>query len=299
MADRQGSATDQAEKAGIDELRVRNRRIRLSRASRFGRVPTELQAVAAVFPSRYWGVEAQNLTFANGRLSGLERDFPFERMIEIEENRFNLDGSPPALLAIALADPEDRKSWHTAKRELARVKEEESLWTMLFVPHAFPRYEYPFEPCTVLYRPRRDALESADLLVHFATLDLRKEFPRIVYALTHYQEHLPCVDFMDVRAALGHGNRGVYIKDTAQGPDRAQRAAKLICAQLRRKSPAVRYTGGVAFLEANTWSLEEMWEIQTIIKSLVPNESWILVCTADHYDVDPWLTLHVILTFED
>ena len=258
----------------------------------------EMRFAAAVFPSKAWGTTAQRMHFANGCLSGLDRDFPHETLIDIREGQFDFDADKVPDIAIAVANPHDADSWREAQTQCALVKRAGAELTLLFATHPFPEYRYPFDPRTLTYEPEGGLMEGADLVINFVTLNLREEFPRMVYAMTHIEGCMPGTDLYDIRAGLGGGKRAVYFRDTADGAQRAACATRFACNQLGRSSLARhRFNGGLMLMEANTWMIEELYGIHERFVKALPDDATVVIGRVGHYDVDPWMTVHAIVTY--
>ncbi len=261
-------------------------------------VTEDYRFAAAVFPSKSWGVSAQHMRFDKGCLAGLDWDFPHETLIDIREGQFTFDGDKIPHLAIAVANPHDPDSWRAAQAQCAMVKRAGAILTLLFAAHPYPEYRYPFDPRTLSYEPEDGGVEGADVTINFVTLNLREEFPRMVYAMTHFEPGMPGIDLFDIRAGLAGGKRAVYFRDSAAGAQRAAHAMKFPCDQIRR-SPLARhgFNGGVVLMEANTWGLDELYEIADRFRNILPDDATAIIGRVGHYDVDPWMTVHAIVTY--
>ena len=261
-------------------------------------VPEEYRFAAAVFPREAWGTAARHMHFDQGCLSGLDRDFPHETLIDIREGQFAFEAAKAPHLAIAVANPHNRDSWRAAQTQCAMVKRAGAILTLLFAAHPYPEYRYPFDPRTLSYEPDGGWMEGVDSVINFVTLNLREEFPRIVYAMTHCERGMPGIDLFDIREALKSGNRAVYFRDSANGAHRAASATRFACNQLTRSSLArYGFNGGLVLMEANTWSLDELIEVVDKLGHALPDEAPIFAGRVGHYDVDPWMTVHAIVTY--
>jgi hypothetical protein len=261
-------------------------------------VSEETRFAAAVFPSKAWGTTARYVNFNNGCLSGLDQDFPHETLIDIREGQFAFDADKVPDIAIAVANPHDPDSWRAAQTECAMVKRAGTELTLLFAAHPYPEYRYPFDPRTLTYQPEGGWMEGADLVINFVTLNLREEFPRVVYAMTHIERCMPGTDLYDIRAGLGGGKRAVYFRGTADGAQRAACATRFACKQLGRSSLARhRFNGGLMLMEANTWMVEELYGVHERFVKALPDDATVVIGRVGHYDVDPWMTVHAIATY--
>jgi hypothetical protein len=261
-------------------------------------VAEEYRFAAAVFPSKAWGTSSWHMHFDKGCLSDVDRDFPHEKLIDIREGEFAFDAAKVPDLAIAVANPHDPDSWRAAQTQCAMVKRAGSILTLLFAAHPYPQYRYPFDPSTLTYEPEGGWMEGADVVVNFVTLNLREEFPRMVYALTHFDGGMPDIDLFDIREGLKGGKQAVYFCDTADGAKRAARATRFACNQLGRSSLARHgFNGGLVLMEANTWMLEELYEVAERFANALPGDATVVPGRVGHYDIDPWLTVHAIVTY--
>jgi len=266
-----------------------------------GIVAEEYRFAAAVFPSEAWGTSKQHMHFDKGHLSGLDRDFPYETLIDIREGQFAYDAARVPDVAVAVANPHDPDSWRAAQTQCAMVKRAGAGLTLLFAAHPYPEYRYPFDPRTLAYEPEGGGMEGADLVINFVTLNLREEFPRMVFAMTHFKGCMPGIDLFDIRAALAGGKRAVYFRDTADGTQRAARTTRFACNQLGRSSVARHgFNGGLVLMEACTWDPQELIEIADRFDQALPDDRGrqrLFVGVVGHYNVDPWMTMHAIVTY--
>lgn len=259
--------------------------------------PEEHRFAAAVFRSAAWGTCAQYMQFENGCLAGIDGDFPHETMIDISEEQFEFDAIKAPHLAIAVANPHDADSWRAAQTQCASVKRAGAALTLLFAAHPYPEYRHPFDPRMLTYEPEGGWMDGADVVIHFVTMNLRAEFPRMVFAMTHLAGSMPGCDLFDIRAGLEGGRRAVYFRDTACGRQRVARAMTFAGNHLAHLSFAHHgFNGGVVLMEANTWHVDELYEIVNRFKAALPNGSPAVIGRVEHYDVDPWMTVHAIVT---
>lgn len=258
----------------------------------------ESRFAAAVFPSKAWGVCAQQVQFEKGCMAGLDCDFPHETLIDIREGQFAFDPDKVPDLAVAVANPHDPDSWCAAQGQCAMAKRAGAYLTLLFAAHPYPDYRYPFDPRMLTYEPEGGGLGGADVVINFVSLNLREEIPRMVYAMTHIAINMPGIDLADIHSTLGGGKRAVYFRDTACGAARAARATRFACNQLGRSSLAGHgFNGGLMLMEANTWDINELDEIVDSSRKFLPASAHVIIGRVEHYDIDPWMIVHAILTY--
>ena len=170
--------------------------------------PPCLRAMTGVFPRS---------AYALGVPPGVDRYS--DHVIDVHEGKFVFDGNKVPHIAIAAADPRDRDAWRAAQAQCAAATRTGVECTLLFAARSFPECQYPFDPRTLFCESDGGSVEGADVVINIASLNLREDFPRMVYAATQYMYGPVGSDFSDFREVLGDEAKPYILMGPRAGSD--------------------------------------------------------------------------------